>query len=87
MKKIENYDIITLDNGEEYTLFKRIKENGKTYDMLIGIDEDEMPIIDDIKLVEEKEEKNEIIFKEISTKEEIKKVSKLFLISIRKEIE
>ena len=52
MKEIELYDIITLDNDEEYTVVKEIKEKDKTYYLLVPVDEEEEPDVENIRIVE-----------------------------------
>ena len=48
MKEIELYDIITLENDEEYTVVKEIKEKDKTYYLLVPVDEEEEPDVENI---------------------------------------
>ena len=43
MKKIELYDIITLEDNTEYTILKMLSESNKNYCLLAPVDEDEEP--------------------------------------------
>ena len=83
MKQLELYDIITLDNDEEYTILKIIQNEEKTYLLLAWIDEDEEPDMEKIKIVEQVQENNQIAIEEIKDEKQIKKLSKLFLESLK----
>ena len=83
MKQIELYDIITLDNDEEYTVLKILQEEGKTYYLLAWIDEDEEPDMERIKIVEQIQENNKLEIEEITDEKLLKKLSKLFLESLK----
>ena len=85
MKEIELYDIITLDNQEEYTVVKILKENEKKYFLLAPVDEEEEPDFENIKIVEEKIENNEIIIEEIDDENLLKDLSNKFLTLLREE--
>lgn len=52
MKQIELYDILTLSNNKEYTVLRMIDLEEKTYYLLAEIDEEENPILDEMKIVE-----------------------------------
>lgn len=52
MKQIELYDILTLSNDKEYTVLRMIDLEDKTYYLLAEIDEEENPILDELKIVE-----------------------------------
>ena len=85
MKEIELYDIITLDNDEEYTVVKEIKEKDKTYYLLVPVDEEEEPDVENIRIVEKiiKDDKIKIKYVE---KNECKRLSDLFIEELRKGI-
>lgn len=73
MKGIELYDIIKLDNNEEYTISAKLVKNNKMYLMLIGVDEEENPIPEKSKVVELV--LSNLTIKEIEDKEELKLIS------------
>lgn len=86
MKKIELYDIITLEDNTEYTVLKMLLEENKQYILLAPVDEDEEPDMEAIKIVELKEENTKTIIEEID--EELnKKLAKKFLNLLREGIE
>lgn len=86
MKKIELYDIITLEDNTEYTVLKILLEENKQYILLAPVDEDEEPDMEAIKIVELKEENTKTIIEEID--EELnKKLAKKFLNLLREGIE
>lgn len=86
MKKIELYDIITLEDNTEYTVLKMLQEENKQYCLLAPVDEEEEPDMEAIKIVELKEENSKTIVEEID--EELnKKLAKKFLNLLREGIE
>ena len=86
MKKIELYDIITLEDNTEYTVLKMLLEEKKRYLLLAPVDEEEEPDMEAIKIVELKEENTKTIIEEID--EELnKKLAKKFLNLLREGIE
>ena len=87
MKNIELYDIITLDNDEEYTVLKILNEGGKEYLLLAWVDEEEEPDMEKIKIVEKVIENDKIIMEEVEDETLLKKLSKDFLTSLRESIE
>lgn len=82
MKKIELYDIITLEDNTEYTVLKMLLEENRKYCLLAPVDEEEDPDVEHIKIVELKEENNKPIIKE-TTEETTKKMARKFLDSLR----
>mgnify|MGYP004506786867 FL=1 len=82
MKKIELYDIITLEDNTEYTVLKMLLEENRQYCLLAPVDEEEDPDVEHIKIVELKEENNKPIIKE-TTEETTKKMARKFLDSLR----
>ena len=85
MKEIEIYDIITLDNNEEYTVIKKINEQGKKYLLLAPVDEDENPDVENIRIVEKIIKDDKIKIKDVE-KNECKRLSDLFIEELRKGI-
>ena len=86
MKEIELYDIITLDNKEEYTVIKIIKELEKKYYLLAPVDEDEEPDLENIRIVEEIKKEDKTTIKDV-VGENAKRLSDLFIEELRKGIE
>ncbi len=85
MKEIELYDIITLDNKEDYTVIKIINDSGKTYYLLAPVDEDETPDLENIRIVEVKKKDNKTIIVDAKN-EEKGRISDLFIDELRKGI-
>ncbi len=86
MKKIELYDIITLEDNTEYTVLKMLLEENKQYILLAPVDEEEEPDMEELKIVELKEEDTKTVIEEID--EELnKKLAKKFLNLLREGIE
>lgn len=85
MKEIELYDIITLENDEEYTVVKEIKEKDKTYYLLVPVDEEEEPDVENIRIVEKIIKDDKIKIKDVE-KNECKRLSDLFIEELRKGI-
>ena len=85
MKEIELYDIITLDNKEDYTIIKIINDSGKTYYLLAPVDEDETPDLENIRIVEVKKKDNKTIIVDAKN-EEKGRISDLFIDELRKGI-
>ena len=84
MKEIEIYDIITLDNNEEYIIKKKINEQGKKYLLLAPVDEDENPDVESIKIIEQKNENNILKIVDIKNNDTLKRLSTTFLSELRK---
>ena len=84
MKEIEIYDIITLDNNEEYTVIKKINEQEKKYLLLAPVDEDENPDVESIKIVEQKNENNILKIVDVKNNDTLKRLSTTFLSELRK---
>ena len=82
MKKIELYDIITLEDNTEYTVLKMLLEENRQYCLLAPVDEEEDPDVEHIKIVELKEENNKTVIEE-TTEETTKKMARKFLNSLR----
>ena len=87
MKNLELYDIITLDNDEEYTILKILNEKENKYYLLAKVDEEEEPDMENIKIVQEVLENGTIAIEEIEDETLLKKLSKDFLSSLRENIE
>lgn len=87
MNKIEQYDIITLKNGNEYTVIKILNEQQKKYYLLAPIDEAEEPDMENIKIMEEVINGNKTLVQDIKDEELLKKLSKMFLQSLRESLE
>ena len=85
MKNIELYDIITLDNNEEYTVIKELKENQKEYYLLAPVDEEEEPDLENVRIVEKTIKDDKITLKDIENKDR-KRLSDLFIEELRKGI-
>ena len=83
MKEIELYDIITLDNGNEYTVLKSLKKQNQKYYLLAPINENEEPDMDNIKIVEEIIQEEKIRIQEETNEEKIKQLAKEFLSSLK----
>ena len=83
MKEIELYDIITLDNEEEYTVLKILNDNNKKYYLLAPVDEEEEPDMENIDIVEEQKEGSRLVIEEIEDEQLLKRLSQLFLDSLR----
>ena len=80
MKPIELYDIVNLDNGEEYTVIKLINDSEKKYYLLAWIDKEENPDLENIKIAEETiDENGEKIVAIEENDEKLKKLAKEFL--------
>ncbi len=87
MENIELYDIITLDNNEEYTVIKKLEKDNKKYYLLAWVDEEEEPDLENIKIVEEILENGKILLEEIDDEQLLKKLSKEFLQSLRETLD
>ena len=87
MKNIELYDIITLENDEEYTVLKILNDGDKKYYLLAWVDEDEEPDMENIKIVEEKIIDEKTMIEEVDDENLLKKLSKEFLSSLRETLE
>ena len=86
MKKIELYDIITLEDNTEYTILKMLSEGNKNYCLLAPVDEDEEPNMEELKIVELKKENDKTIVEELD--EELNQsLAKKFLNLLREGIE
>ena len=86
MKEIELYDIITLDNDEEYTVLQSLIESGKKYYLLSMVDEEEEPDLENIRIVEEIKENGKIIVEEVEDATLLQNLSKRFLELIRENL-
>ena len=79
MNKIELYDILTLNNNEEYTVLEITEKNDKRYLLLSPVDEAEEPNFEIVKIVEEVKEFDKIIVKEVVDEALIIELSEKFL--------
>lgn len=77
MSEIELYDILTLEDGSEYTVLNILEQDSKKYYLLSPINEEEEPDFENLKIVQEiidsgvkrlKEEVDEKILAKLSTK-------------------
>ncbi len=85
MKKIELYDIITLEDDVEYTVLKMLTKNNKDYCLLAPVDQEEEPDMENLKIVELISSNEETRVEE--PEEEItQKLAKDFLKLLREEI-
>lgn len=85
MKKIELYDIITLEDDVEYTVLKMLTKNNKNYCLLAPVDQEEEPDMENLKIVELIASNEETRVEE--PEEEItQKLAKDFLKLLREEI-
>ena len=87
MKEIELYDIITLDNDEEYTIVKILIENQKKYYLLAPVNEEEEPDLEKIKIAEEIIENGEILLDLVEDEKILATLSKKFLLSLRESLD
>ena len=87
MNKIEPYDIITLENNDEYTVIKIVEENDKKYYLLAWIDENEEPDMENVKIVKEIIEDGKTKIEEIEDEQLANKLSKKFLSALRESME
>ncbi len=87
MNEIELYDIITLDNNEEYTILKILKKEEEKYYLLAKIDEEEEPNMEEIKIAKEVVENGLLAIEEIEDQALLKELSKDFLASLRENLE
>lgn len=82
MKDIELYDIISLKNGNNYTVLRMIQEQEKMYFLLAKVDENEEPDTNDIKIAEEITQDGKKYIKEIEDENLIEKLGDLFISAI-----
>lgn len=85
MNKIELYDILTLNNNEEYTVLEIIDKTDKRYLLIAPIDENEEPNFDDIKIVEEITENNKLVINEVTDENIIVELSEKFITKLEEE--
>ena len=78
MKEIEVYDILTLDNDEEYIVIKKTTYSGKEYLLLSPIDKKENLDLENIKIVEKVMEDNELTVEIVEDRELIEGLSRRF---------
>ena len=79
MKEIELYDIITLENDDEYVVINIINNNNSKYLLLSWIDENEEPDLEKLKIVKEISDDSEKNIEIIDNQELLKTLSKQFL--------
>lgn len=72
---MEKYDILTLDNGKDYTISQITEYNGKDYLLIVEVDEDEN-ILEDKLIVEKEKDSSDIYI--VEDKEVLKKLSTIF---------
>ena len=86
MEPIELYDIITLEDGEEYTAIKILNEDNKKYLLLAWTNEDENIDLEKIKIVKEIKKNDKILIEEVDDEGLLKKLSKTFLESLKDDL-
>ena len=87
MEPIETYDIITLENGEEYVVVKILNRLNKKYFLLAWVDEEENPDLENIKIVEEIIKDNKTTVEEVDDEELLKQLSNEFLSSLKETLD
>lgn len=60
MSEIELYDIITLEDDTEYTVISQLEYQEKLYYLLVPIDAEENPNMNEARIVEYKKSENEV---------------------------
>lgn len=81
---MEKYDILTLDNGKDYTISQMVEFNGKDYLLLVEVDDDEN-ILEEKLIVEKNKDTNELVV--VNDEEEYKNVSSIFTKMILQDLE
>ena len=81
---MEKYDILTLDNGKDYTISQMVEFNGKDYLLLVEVDDDEN-ILEEKLIVEKIKDNNELVV--VNDEEEYKNVSSIFTKMILQNLE
>lgn len=81
---MEKYDILTLDNGKDYTISQMVEFNGKDYLLLVEVDDDEN-ILEEKLIVEKNKDTNELVV--VNDEEEYKNVSSIFTKMILQNLE
>ena len=84
MNKIELYDILTLNNNEEYTVLEIIEKQTKKYLLISPINEKEEPNLDILKIVEETIENGKLMIKEINDEQLILELGEQFVTKLDK---
>ena len=74
---MEDFDILTLDNGKDYVIAKTLEYNGSTYLLLIEVDKDEN-LLDERKILEKLVDGSEEYLKMIEDNNIYKIVSEKF---------
>lgn len=74
---MELYDILTLDDGKDYSLIKMEEYKGETYCMLIEVDASENPLEEVLLLKKVPLNEEEFEFEELSP-EEFQTISEIF---------
>ena len=86
MEPIELYDIITLEDGEEYTAIKILTEGNNKYLLLAWTNEDENIDLEKIRIVKEIKKNDKILIEEVDDEGLLKKLSKTFLESLKDDL-
>lgn len=86
MKELELYDIITLDDDNEYTILKALNNFNQKYYLIAPIDEEEEPDMENVKIVKEIKVEDRIAIQEETDAEKLKELSKKFLEQLKKEL-
>lgn len=74
---MELYDILTLDDGKDYSLVKMEEYEGETYCMLIEVDEEENPLENVLILKKVELNEKEFEFEDLND-EEFETISEIF---------
>ena len=85
MNKIELYDILTLNNNEEYTVLEIIDKLEKRYLLIAPVDENEEPNFDNIKIVEELKENDKLVINEVTDENIIVELSEKFITKLEEQ--
>ena len=85
MNKIELYDILTLNNNEEYTVLEIIDKIEKRYLLIAPIDENEEPNFDNLKIVEEITENDKLVINEVIDENIIVELSEKFITKLEEQ--
>lgn len=82
MKEIKLYDILTLSDDKDYTVLKIIDKNMKKYYLLSETDKEEVPNLENMKIVEKI---NDYKLSVVKDKKLLLELTKLFASSLEEE--
>lgn len=86
MSEIELYDILTLEDGSEYTVLNILEQDSKKYYLLSPINEEEEPDFENLKIVQEIIDSGVKRLKEEEDEETLTKLSAKFLSLLEEEL-